>query len=105
MVFFENVHLFNSRSEVTSALRISPVKSPILMSGAAIALLVHILMLYAPWGQRLLETEPVSFLTWVTLVLIALSILLVMELHKAYWNRFVGSPITRAGHDVQTGST
>ena len=77
-----------SRSELTSALRISPLKSPILMGGAAIALLVHIVAMHIPLGQRLLDTEPVSAVNWVYLLLAALSILVVMELHKLYWNRY-----------------
>lgn len=88
MVLFENVHIFNSRSEITSALRISPLKSPILMGGAAIALMVHIVAMHIPLGQRLLDTEPVSAANWIYLLLAALSILVVMELHKLYWNRY-----------------
>ena len=89
MVLFENVHIFNSRSELVSAFRISPKRSPILMTGAAAAFLVHVLMLYLPWGRQLLETAPVSLTSWGLLMLAALSILFVMELHKAYWNRYV----------------
>ena len=88
MVLFENVHIFNSRSELVSAFRISPLKSPILMIGAAVAFIVHVSMLYAPWGRQLLETEPVSFTSWGVLIGCALSILVVMEAHKAYLNRF-----------------
>ena len=90
MVLFENVHIFNSRSELTSAFRISPLKSPILMGGALIAFSVHVSMLYLPWGQRLLNTAPVSPLAWGVLFSLALSILLAMELHKLYWHRFRG---------------
>jgi magnesium-transporting ATPase (P-type) len=89
MVLFENVHIFNARSELVSALRISPLKSPLLMGGALIAFLIHVSMLYLPWGQRLLDTAPVSKEGWGILVILALSILVVMELHKLYWNRFV----------------
>jgi magnesium-transporting ATPase (P-type) len=92
MVLFENVHIFNCRSESISALRISPRRSPLLMGGALIAFLVHVSMLYVPAGQALLGTEPVSASTWGVLIVAALSILLVMELHKLYWNRFVQGP-------------
>ena len=89
MVLFENVHIFNSRSELVSAFRISPLKSPILMIGAAFAFIVHVSMLYLPWGQLLLETEPVSLASWGLLIICSMSILIVMELHKVYWGRFV----------------
>ncbi|MDF1845424.1 MAG: HAD-IC family P-type ATPase, partial [Rubripirellula sp.] len=42
MVLFENVHLGNCRSETKSALRLSPFRSPILLGGALIALLIHV---------------------------------------------------------------
>jgi Ca2+-transporting ATPase len=89
MVLFENVHIFNARSELTSALKISPLKSPLLMGGALIAFSVHVSMLYIPWGQKLLDTAPVSPMAWGVLLVLALSILVVMELHKLYWHRFV----------------
>ncbi len=92
MVLFENVHVFNCRSELTSALRISPMKSPILIAGVGVALMVHVIALYSPIGQTLLDTEPVSVSSWIVLAAIAFVILVVMEIHKAYWNRFVRRP-------------
>ena len=89
MVLFENVHIFNARSELTSAFLISPLRSPLLMGGALVAFLVHVSMLYLPWGQQLLGTAPVPTEVWGVLIILALSILLVMELHKWYWQRFV----------------
>jgi len=90
MVLFENVHIFNARSELTSAFKISPLKSPLLMGGALVAFLVHVSMLYLPWGQQLLETAPVSPYAWLVLFGLALSVLAAMELlHKLYWQRFV----------------
>jgi magnesium-transporting ATPase (P-type) len=84
MVLFENVHIFNCRSETQSALSISPRKSPILMIGMVAAFLVHLTMLYAPWGQVFLGTEPVDGETWLLLIACALSVLVVMELHKLF---------------------
>ena len=84
MVLFENVHIFNCRSETQSAFSISPLKSPILMTGMVAAFLIHLMMLYLPWGQALLGTEPVDGETWLLLIACALSVLLVMELHKLF---------------------
>ncbi len=82
MVLFENVHIFNCRSETLSAFAISPLKSPILMIGMVVAFLVHLSMLYLPAGQALLDTEPVDAKTWLILLGCALSVLIAMELHK-----------------------
>ncbi len=85
MVLFENVHLFNCRSETRSAFGLSPLKSPVLLIGMVVAFSVHVSMLYLPWGNLLLSTEPVGAREWMMLAGLSLSILFVMELHKLSW--------------------
>ncbi len=85
MVLFENVHIFNCRSESRSAFVLSPLRNPILMIGIIVAFSIHVAMLYLPWGNMMLSTEPVSVEQWITLALLSLSILVVMELHKLSW--------------------
>lgn len=85
MVLFENIHIGNCRSETKSAFVLSPLRSPFLLSGAILAFLIHVATMYIPLGQKVLETQPVSITTWVGLIGLALTILLVMELHKAIW--------------------
>jgi len=83
MVLFENVHVFNCRSEVRSAFRHNPLRNPILLIGTAIAQLVHIGAMYSPWISDVLHIQPVTPQLWLELLGIALSVLIVMELHKA----------------------
>jgi len=85
MVLFENVHLFNCRSETRSAFVLSPLRSPVLMLGMIAAFSVHVASLYMPWGQFLLSTEPVGPQEWTMLVGLSLTILVIMELHKLFW--------------------
>jgi magnesium-transporting ATPase (P-type) len=85
MVLFENIHIGNCRSETKSAFRLSPLRSPILLGGALLALLVHIGAMYWPAAQAVLGTEPVTFSSAGILLLLALSVLLTMELHKWIW--------------------
>lgn len=87
MVLFENIHIGNCRSETKSALRFSPLRSPVLLVGAITAFAIHVAAMYTPIGQMLLETEPVAPETWGTLFLLALTIFPVMELHKWSWKR------------------
>ncbi|EKU96493.1 cation transport ATPase [Leptolyngbya sp. PCC 7375] len=47
-----------------------------------IAFLVHLLMMYIPLGKSVLAIEPVSFETWGILILLSLTVLLPIELHK-----------------------
>jgi magnesium-transporting ATPase (P-type) len=85
MVLFENVHIFNCRSEVRSAFSRSPLKSPILMIGMLLAFSIHVSMLYLPFGNTLLGTEAVSIDNWLFIFALSLPILVAMELHKVSW--------------------
>jgi magnesium-transporting ATPase (P-type) len=87
MVLFENVHVFNSRSETRSAFRLSPLRNPILMAGMLAAFSLHVAMLYLPIGQLLLSTEAVNADEWLLLVPLSLTVLVSMELHKLWWAR------------------
>lgn len=88
MVLFENVNVFNSRSETRSAFRHNPLRNKLLLIGTVVAQLVHIGAMYTPWISDVLHIQPVSLEHWATLLVTALSILLVMEGYKAYSNRF-----------------
>jgi cbb3-type cytochrome oxidase maturation protein len=85
MVLFENVHIGNCRSETKSALRLSPLRSPILLSGAVIALLLHVGTMFLPLGQEILHVEPVSLTTFAGLWALALSVFVAMEVYKWTW--------------------
>ena len=85
MVLFENVHIFNCRSEVRSAFSRSPLKSPVLMIGMLLAFSIHVSMLYLPFGNTLLGTEAVSIDNWLFIFALSLPILVAMELHKVSW--------------------
>ena len=84
MVLFENVHVFNCRSEVRSVFRQNPLGNPILLIGTAVAQLVHIGAMYTPWISDVLHIQPVSPQHWLELLGLALTVLIVMELHKAF---------------------
>lgn len=85
MVLFENVHLFNCRSETRSAFRMSPLRSPVLMLGIVAAFSIHVSMTYLPVGNRLLSTEIIAGDLWLVLLALSVPILAVMELHKLSW--------------------
>ena len=85
MVLFENIHIGNCRSETKSALYFSPLRSPILLTGAVIAFCVHLLAMYTPVGQSLLDTQAVKLSDWMLLLSLAFAIFPVMELHKWTW--------------------
>jgi magnesium-transporting ATPase (P-type) len=82
MVLFENIHVFNSRSETRSVFRHSPLRNPFLLFGTAAAQLVHIGAMYTPGLRDVLGIQPVSLQHWLELLWLALSVLVAMELHK-----------------------
>jgi magnesium-transporting ATPase (P-type) len=100
MVLFENVHVFNSRSETLSVFRHNPLRNKLLLGGTLIAQMVHIGAMYTPWLGDVLGASPVSFDQWLSLLGLALSVMVVMELHKWIRSRYV---IGVAGSTKVTG--
>ncbi len=88
MVLFENVHVFNSRSETLSVFGHNPLRNKLLLGGTIVAQLIHIGAMYTPWLGDVLGASPVTFEQWLTLLVLALSVMFVMELHKWYRSRF-----------------
>jgi magnesium-transporting ATPase (P-type) len=82
MVLFENVHLFNCRSETRSALRIPFSANRFLVWGIVGAQGVHLAAMYTPGLNRVLGIEPVPLDQWAVLAVVALSAIAVMELYK-----------------------
>ncbi|MCU7916160.1 MAG: HAD-IC family P-type ATPase [Candidatus Thiodiazotropha sp. (ex Gloverina cf. vestifex)] len=87
MVLFENIHVFNCRSETRSAFTHNPLRNPILLFGTLAAQLIHIGAMYTPWISDVLGIQPVSPWNWFQLLLVALSVLIAMELQKIYLRR------------------
>ena len=84
MVLFENIHVFNSRSETRSVFMHNPLRNYFLLFGTLAAQLVHIGAMYTPWLSDVLRIQPVSLDYWLDMLLIAFTILIVMEVHKFF---------------------
>ncbi len=81
MVFIQNVHVFNCRSEKTSIFKM-PVKSnPLIYIGIASTLILHIIVTETPLS-KLLKIVPIPFAHIKYVFLISLPILFVMEIYK-----------------------
>jgi len=87
MVLFENIHVFNCRSENRSIFKHKFLSNPLLLIGTLLAQLIHISAMYLPWISDILRIEPVSLSQWSELLLLAFSVLVVMEIHKYIRNR------------------
>ncbi|MGE4397059.1 MAG: cation transporting ATPase C-terminal domain-containing protein, partial [Sulfurimonas sp.] len=88
MVLFENVHAFNSRSENRSIFNIDHAKNMLFWISVISAQGIHMIAMYTPFMQSILSVEPVSLEMWATLLLIALTLVAVMEAEKFFRRKF-----------------
>jgi magnesium-transporting ATPase (P-type) len=86
MVLFENVHVFNSRSEARSVFRVPFRANPFVVASAFFAQGLHIASMYTPGLREALDVEPVSIGSWASLLGVALSLLAAVEAYK-WWRR------------------
>jgi magnesium-transporting ATPase (P-type) len=102
MVLFENFHAFNCRSEYESVFKVPLRRNPLLVLGVALALGLHLMMMWVPALQPILQTSPIVISDYLPVLALASSVLIVMEIYK--WIRRRSSP--REGQNVvaQPGS-
>ncbi|WP_456449178.1 cation-translocating P-type ATPase [Hydrogenimonas sp.] len=87
MVLFENVHVFNSRSETVPIWKIRHLQNPLLILSVVAAQAIHVGALHFPPMQRILSVEPVPFRLWDELAILALGLIVVMEIEKWLRNK------------------
>ncbi len=79
MVLFENVHIFNARTEINYLHLIGYKNSMFLIYWVIFTQLLHISCMHIPFMQNILSTQPVSFNIWLELAVIAVGLVVVME--------------------------
>ena len=82
MVFFENAHTFNCRSETRSVFRTPLRNNPFLILAVLGAQAIHILAMYTPGLSEVLDVAPLAPALWIPIAAVAASVVLVMELYK-----------------------
>ncbi len=82
MVLFENLHVFNSRTEVNYLHKMRYKNSVALITMVIFTQLLHIACMYIPFMQNVLSVQPVSLNTWLLLATFALGLVVVMEADK-----------------------
>jgi magnesium-transporting ATPase (P-type) len=86
MVFMQNCHVFNCRSERISAFKVPLKNNIVLIYGVLLAQGIHILSMQIPFMQKILRIEPISLNEWVFILVLAFPLLIVMEVFK-YFNK------------------
>lgn len=82
LVLAQNVQVINSRSETKSVFKMNFFSNPKLIIVIVGTQLVHIAAMHIPVMQDVLRVEPIEILSWAKALLLALSIIPVMEVFK-----------------------
>jgi len=82
MVLFQNVHVFNCRSEFTSVFKVPISRNYLLVVGVLLAQGVHILSMHVPFMQTILRIEPITAFEWLEVFVFAIPLLVMMETYK-----------------------
>lgn len=82
MVLLQNIHVFNCRSESSSAFMVPLRRNYLLVLGVLLAQGIHILSMNLPFMQNILKVEPITPFEWLQVLALALPLLIVMELYK-----------------------
>ena len=82
MVFIQNIHVFNCRSESNSAFNVPLKNNYLIVGGVFVSILLQIIVMEVPFMSKFLKTVSIPFMDMLFLFLIALIVLLVMEIYK-----------------------
>lgn len=82
MVFIQNIHVFNCRSERSSVLNIPMLKNPMIIFSVGLSMGLQILVMEIEKLSEILSTVKVPYFHMLQLLLISLPIILLMELFK-----------------------
>ena len=82
MVFIQNIHVFNCRSEKNSAFKVPLKSNYLIVIGVIFSIILQIFIIEVPFMAKFLKTSSISYLNLLLLFLIALSILLIIETYK-----------------------
>ena len=82
MVFMQNIHVFNCRSEKQSAFKVSIKNNPLIVISVICCILLQIIVMEVEVFAKFLQTSPVPVMHVLILFLIATIVLFVIELYK-----------------------
>ena len=88
MVFIQNIHVFNCRSESRSAFSVPLSSNWFIAIGIFCTILLQIVVMEVPFFSKFLQTVSIPFWAIMWLFIVASSILILMELYKNIASRF-----------------
>jgi Ca2+-transporting ATPase len=84
MVLFQAVHVGNSRRERSSAFSTPPWTNRFLLVSVGVALGIHAAALHLPATRWVLRVQPLPLRVWLVAAATSLSVLVAVEVHKAF---------------------
>lgn len=87
MVFIQNIHVFNCRSEQKSAFKVPLRNNPFIFFGVGVTLLLQFMAMEVPFFSHFLQTESIPVLHLLYLFAVATLILVIMEIYKYISNQ------------------
>ena len=82
MVFMQNIHVLNCRSEKKSTFKKSLCSNWLIVVAIASSITLQIILMEVEFLSKIMKTHQVPFEHMIMLILIALPILLIMEMYK-----------------------
>ena len=82
MVFMQNIHVLNCRSEKLSVFKVSIKKNPFIIFSIVGAIVLQIIMMEVPVLATFLQTNSIPIIEIIKLFLYSLIVLIVMEIYK-----------------------
>ena len=87
MVFLQNMHVLNARSETKSIFSIPLLRNPWIFFSIASAIILQIIVIEVPIFNQFLKTDSLPWLDIVWLFVASLSIMVVVEIFKIFKRR------------------
>ena len=87
MVFIQNIHVFNCRSEKNSAFCVPLANNPLIVGGVVISIILQIIVMESSLFSTFLQTSSIPFIHLIILFLLAFVVLICMELYKLIVNK------------------
>ncbi len=88
LAVFQWFNAWNCRSESSSIFKMNLFSNKFLLGATFIVISLQMLAIYNPFFQKVLRTVPLSGKEWLTIILIALSIIIVEEVRKISYRKF-----------------
>ncbi len=88
MVFIQNIHVFNCRSESNSAFSVPLKTNKLIVGGVICSVLLQIIVMEVPFMSKFLQTISIPAIHILYLFLISTIVLIVMEVYKKIKNKF-----------------